>query len=181
MIIAASCDSHLSVSAGGVREALWPSARLPFSMQGWLWPIRIEWGRTEKGVKGRVQTKGEWRILSVIAGGDILQLSDKLSSLCQMNSVGKNDYPNKEMSSTSLAVQKSLFNSVIYDLDLRIWTFYIFVHFHWGILIFTTKILIIYIMHLPYYSQCYFSFMFTVVLIKCSSILTEHFFLLISI
>ncbi len=106
MIIAASCDSHLSVSAGGVQEALWPSAWLPFSMQGWLWPVRIEWGRTEeRGVKGRVRTKGEWRILSLIAGGDILQLSDKLSSLSQMNSVGKNDYPNKEMSSTSLAVQ----------------------------------------------------------------------------
>lgn len=38
-------------------------------------------------------------------GGDILQLSDKLSSLCQMNSVGKDDYPNKEMSSALLAVK----------------------------------------------------------------------------
>lgn len=68
-------------------------------------PLRIEWGRKERRVKGRVQTKGDWRILSVTTGGDIVQLSDKLSSLCQMNSAGENDFLNKEMSNVSLAVR----------------------------------------------------------------------------
>ncbi len=93
--------------------------------------------------------------MSLIAGGDILQLSDKLSSLSQMNSVGKNDYPNKEMSSTSLAVQTlyliqlymiltsgpELFISLLIskrDSDIH----------------YQLSNILLYIMHLPYYVLC---------------------------